>query len=68
MLANLSGQALEVSGQDDLGGAVDGMAGPEGGQEAAQVVIASHPDPALPDAAGNLTLRPWESVVLRLTR
>lgn len=37
----------------------------EGWDDAVRVVIGNYPDPATPDSAGALTLRPWEAVVLR---
>lgn len=57
VVANCSSEALEVDLRADLDG-VPSWCG-------SAVVLASHPEPAMPDGVGTLVLRPWESVVVR---
>ncbi len=62
VVANLSGEPLEVDVAAELGDAVV--------LEGASVLVASHADAygdaAVPDGGAHLALRPWESVVYRL--
>ncbi|PFG21044.1 alpha-glucosidase [Serinibacter salmoneus] len=57
VVANCSSETIEVHLDTDL----DGISP----WSAAALVLASHAQPAVPDDAGTLSLRPWESVVVR---